>query len=319
MAMDFNKIIDSVASSEPLLPAQVPVVPGRAVHVDADMLCYVAGGGEDMSVATSRQIVHSLVNKFKDAAGAERAVLQMTASGSLKGLRVLVPTSQPYQAQRVGARRPKNWGYLREYLSQYSGDAFRVKLWEDREADDGFGYVSLSRPDDVIVTKDKDMRMLPGWHMDWDSLELVHIANDCYEAIHFGKVYGYKWFLLQMLQGDTADHIRGLGKCKAAPRGCGEATAKKLLADTTCKADGVARVVELYKQAFGERWANEFAEQAMLLWIRRGSQATLDEFRAYTPVPDDDQDALSSAVKAIKLRVREMQLEAEAVSKWQTS
>lgn len=55
MAMDFSKIIDSVASAEPLLPAQVPVVPGRAVHVDGDMLCYVAGGGEDMSVATSRQ------------------------------------------------------------------------------------------------------------------------------------------------------------------------------------------------------------------------------------------------------------------------
>ena len=311
MAMDLNTIANSIASAEPVLPVQVPTVPGRAVHIDGDMLCYVAGGGEDMSVAVSRQIAHGLVAKFKEAAGAERAVLQMTASGSLKGLRVLVPTSQPYQAQRVGARRPRNWEYLRDYLSQYSGEAFRVKLWEDREADDGFGYVSLSRPDDVIVTKDKDMRMLPGWHMEWDSREMVHIPKDCYEVEHFGKVYGYKWFLLQMLQGDTADHIRGLGKCKAAPRGCGEATAKKLLRDTTCKAEGIARVVELYKAAFEERWANEFSEQAMLLWIRRGSQATLDEFRAYTPMPtEEDRRELGQAVKAIKLRIREMQMEA---------
>ena len=314
MAMDFNNIANSIASAEPVLPVKVPTVPGRAVHIDGDMLCYVAGGGEDMSVAVSRQIVHGLVAKFKEAAGAERAVLQMTASGSLKGLRVLVPTSQPYQAQRVGARRPRNWEYLRDYLSQYSGEAFRVKLWEDREADDGFGYVSLSRPDDVIVTKDKDMRMLPGWHMEWDSREMVHIPNDCYEVGHFGKVYGYKWFLLQMLQGDTADHIRGLGKCKAAPRGCGEATAKKLLADTTCKAEGIARVVELYKAAFEERWANEFSEQAMMLWIRRGSQATLDEFRAYTPMPtEEDRRELGQAVKAIKLRVKEQQEQADAL------
>lgn len=318
MAMDFNNIVNSVAAAEPIVPEQKPVVPGRRLFIDGDMLAYHCSGNEDVSIATARNILRNTIRKFTELASAESAVLGLTASGSLKGLRVLVPTSQPYQAQRAGARRPKNWEALRDYM--LSGSAGTVVVATDREADDLAGWFSTKHGDyAVLCSGDKDFRMLEGWHLDWVHKNMVHVHHGAYEIESNGKVYGYKWFLLQMLQGDTADHIRGLGKCKAAPRGCGEVTAKKLLADTTNKVEGVARVVELYKQAFGEHWANEFAEQAMLLWIRRGSQATLDEFRAYTPVPDDDQDALGSAVKAIKLRVREMQLEAEAVSKWQTS
>ena len=316
MAMDFSKIIDSVASAEPVVPVAQPVVPGRRLFIDADMLAYHCSGNEDVSIATARNILRNTINKFKELASAESVVLGLTASGSLKGLRVLVPTSQPYQAQRSGAKRPKNWEALRDYM--LSGAAGTIIVATDREADDMAGWFSTKHGENaVLCSGDKDFRMIEGWHLDWVHKNMVHVPHGTYELEANGKVFGYKWFLLQMLQGDTADHIRGMGKCKAAPRGCGEATAKKLLADTTCKAEGVARVVELYKQAFGDSWANEFAEQAMLLWIRRGSQATLDEFRAYTPVPDDDQDALGSAVKAIKLRVREMQLEAEAVSKWQ--
>lgn len=303
--MDLN-LMNAVAASDPLVAVTPTVVAGRAVHVDADMLCYVAGGSEDTSVATSRRIVHSMVETFREQAQAERAVLQMTASGCLKGHRVLVPTSQPYQAQRKGSNRPKNWGYLREYLAHYSGSAFSVKIWDDREADDGFGYVSVSRPNDVICTNDKDMQMLDGWHLDWVTKELFEVPRDTYELVRGDKTYGYKWFLLQMLQGDSADHIRGLGKCAAAPRGCGNATAAKMLASTTCKAEGIDTVVGVYKGAFDGMWANEFAEQAMMLWIRRGKSALVDEFMAFTPMPTEkDGEELRAAVRAIKLRIKE--------------
>lgn len=308
------KLLNAVAASDPLIAVTPEVIAGRAVHVDADMLCYVAGGGEDMSVATSRRIVHSMVETFREQAQAERAVLQMTASGCLKGQRVLVPTSQPYQAQRKGSRRPKNWGYLREYLAQYAGPDFKVKIWDDREADDGFGYVSVSRPNDVICTNDKDMQMLEGWHLDWTTKELFEVPRDTYELIRGNKTYGYKWFLLQMLQGDSADHIRGLGKCAAAPRGCGPATAAKMLAGTAGKEDGIAEVVRFYKGAFDDKWANEFAEQAMLLWIRRGKSALVDEFTAFTPMPTEkDGEELRAAVRAIKLRIKENMEQAAAL------
>lgn len=306
--------IDRVAAALAIVSPALASIPGRAVHIDGDMMCYVAGGGEDMSVATSRNILYSMVGTLTEQAQAERAVLHVTASGCLKGLRVLVPTSQPYQAHRKGSRRPKNWQYLRDFLAEYNGPAFRVKMWDDREADDGFGYVTNSRPNDVIATGDKDMRMLDGWHLDWVVKNLIHVPPGTYEMDVNGKLYGYKWFLQQMLQGDTADHIRGLGKCAAAPRGCGEATAKKMLAGTTCKEEGIDAVVGFYKGAFDGKWANEFAEQAMLLWIRRGQSALLDEFMAFTPMPTEADGAeLRAAVRAIKLRVREQQEEAAAL------
>ena len=310
MTVSLSDIANKVAVAEPVLPVTQPVVAGRRLFIDADMLAYFCSGNEDVSITTARSILRNTINKFKELASADSVVLGLTASGSLKGLRVLVPTSQPYQAQRSGAKRPKNWEALRDYM--LSGAAGTFIAATDREADDMAGWFYTKHGENaVLCSGDKDFRMIPGWHLDWVHKQMVHIPNDCYEVEHFGKVYGYKWFLLQMLQGDTADHIRGLGKCKAAPRGCGEATAKKLLQDTTCKAEGIARVVELYKAAFEERWANEFAEQAMLLWIRRGSQATLDEFRAYTPMPtEEDRREIGQAVKAIKLRIREMQMEA---------
>lgn len=307
-------LADAVAGAEPITPTKLEVVPGRALHLDGDMLCYVAGGGEDMSVSTSRSIVHSMVGSFIEQAQAERAVLHLTASGSLKGLRVLVPTSQPYQAQRAGSRRPKNWQYLRDYLEGYEGPAFKTHTWADREADDALGLVSASRPNDVICTGDKDMRMLEGWHMDWVTKELFHVPAGTYAQEQGGKLYGFKWFLQQMLQGDTADHIRGLGRCKSAPRGCGPATALKMLAGTETKADGIRAVVAQYKAAHGDSWANEFAEQAMMLWIRRGKSALLDEFRAFVHMGSaEDENEMAVACRAIKLRVREMQEEAAAL------
>lgn len=307
------KLINAVAAAHAIESEVLPVVPGRVVHIDGDMLCYTASGKDGTSVGVARNILNGMVNKFIQAARAERAVLQMTASGCLKGDRVLVPTSQPYQGNRKGSKRPANWEFLRDYLTGYDGHAFKVKIWDDREADDGFGYVSFSRPDDVICTNDKDMQMIPGWHLDWTSRELFFVPEDCYEMLQGDKTYGYKWFLLQMLQGDDADNIRGLGKCAAAPRGCGKATARKMLAGTTCKAEGVAEVVSFYKGAFDEQWADEFAEQAIMLWIRRGKSALLDEFTAFTPMADSDADAVRAAIRKIKTRIREQKEEAAAL------
>lgn len=313
MTVSLLDIANRVALDDPLIEVAATVVPGRRLFIDADMLAYFCSGNDDVSITTARSILRNTVNRFTELAAAESAVLGLTASGSLKGLRVLVPTSQPYQAQRKGARRPKNWEALRDYMS--SGAAGTVIVTTDREADDLAGWFSTKHGDNsVVCSGDKDFRMLEGWHLDWVVKNLIHVPPGTYEMEVNGKLYGYKWFLQQMLQGDTADHIRGLGKCAAAPRGCGEATAKKMLAGTTCKEEGIDAVVGFYKGAFDSKWANEFAEQAMLLWIRRGQSALLDEFMAFTPMPTEADGAeLRAAVRAIKLRVREQQEEAAAL------
>ena len=309
--MNIQALANAVAGASPIIPEVLPVVAGRTVHIDADMMCYVGGGKEGTSVSTSRGIVMRMADKFKDAAQAEKIVMHLTASGCLKGDRVLVPTSQPYQGNRKSGRRPENWGYLRDWIGGYDGPAFKVKTWEDREADDGFGYISVARPGDVICTNDKDMRMLEGWHLDWVSLELFEVPAGCYELARGDKTYGFKWFLLQMLQGDSADHIRGLGKCCLAPRGCGPATAQQILRGAYDKASGMEYVVAAYKTAFDKEWADEFVEQAMLLWIRRGKSALVDEFAAFVPMATAaDTEAIQAGIKKVKRRIKDMKEEA---------
>ncbi len=175
--MDFADIANEVGAANAIEPQGVPVVKGRRVHIDADMLAYQCGGNDETDVATSRRILKSKIDLFKDAAGADSILLHMTASGSTKGDRAVIAYTKPYQGQRKG-HRPKNWQYLRDYMAD--GLAGPLKQWYDREADDGFGFISTNCTNDVIATRDKDMRMLPGLHLNWDTYELVHVPADAF-------------------------------------------------------------------------------------------------------------------------------------------
>lgn len=175
--MDFTDIANEVGAANAIEPQGVPVVRGRRVHIDADMLAYQCGGNDETDVATSRRILKSKIDLFKDAAGAESILLHMTASGSTKGDRAVIAYTKPYQGQRKG-HRPKNWQYLRDYMAD--GLAGPIKQWYDREADDGFGFISAQCHGDVIATRDKDMRMLPGLHLNWDTYELVEVKPDVF-------------------------------------------------------------------------------------------------------------------------------------------
>lgn len=305
--MDFSQI-EGVPAIE---PQGVPVVPGRRVHIDADMLAYQCGGNEDTDVATSRRILKSKIDLFKDAAGAEGVLLHMTASGSTKGHRALIAYTKPYQGQRKG-HRPKNWQYLRDYMAE--GLAGPIKQWFDREADDGFGFISMNCPLDVIATRDKDMRMLPGWHLNWDTYELVKVEPDQFALEAGGKLYGHKWFWTQMLWGDAADNIPGLPKHPDFPRGVGEVAASKLLAFADDDDSAAMAVAQAYKAHYGAEWAERFCEQASLLWIRRTSQAPINEWMAYLPVGPQ----LKAAGKKQIARVQALLDEAERINACQS-
>lgn len=301
--MDFSQL-EGVQAIE---PQGVPAVPGRRVHIDGDMLAYQCGGNDDTDVATSRRILKSKIDLFKDAAGAEGVLLHMTASGSTKGHRALIAYTKPYQGQRKG-HRPKNWQYLRDYMAE--GLAGPIKQWFDREADDGFGFISMNCPLDVIATRDKDMRMLPGWHLNWDTYELVKVEPDQFALEAGGKLYGHKWFWTQMLWGDAADNIPGLPKHPDFPRGVGEVAASKLLAFADDDDSAAMAVAQAYKAHYGAEWAERFCEQASLLWIRRTNQAPINEWMAYLPVGPQ----LKAAGKKQIARVQALLDEAERIN-----
>ena len=301
--MDFSQL----KGVQAIEPQGVPLVKGRRVHIDADMLAYQCGGNDETDVATSRRILKSKIDLFKDAAGAESILLHMTASGSTKGDRAVIAYTKPYQGQRKG-HRPKNWQYLRDYMAD--GLAGPIKQWYDREADDGFGFISAQCHGDVIATRDKDMRMLPGLHLNWDTYELVEVKPDVFGVEHGGKLYGHKWLWTQMLWGDAADNIPGLPKHPDFPRGVGEVAAGKLLAFAHDDDSAAQAVAQAYKAYWGDEWADRYAEQASLLWIRRTNQAPIDEWAAYLPVGPQ----LKAAIERMHQRVGALLEESRCLS-----
>lgn len=262
-----------------------PVYPGRVVHVDGDYLAYFCAGGDDMPAGTARQVAKDRIARMVEVCGADGAMMHLTDESSDKGKRYAIASVKPYQGNRSGKGKPKNWQAVRDYLLR--GSDFHVALYFDREADDGIALASaraVARGDHTlcaISTRDKDMRMLPGLHLDWQSFEQLEVAPGQYVVIgDNGLVYGEKWFWLQMLQGDTTDNIPGLEwySSGTVQKKVGDKTAEKLLAGCTSSTEAATVVMNLYRGAYHDTWADRFVEQAALLWLRRDTPASLRDF-----------------------------------------
>lgn len=276
---------NKAAESQPMHtgPTLRPVVPGRVLLVDGDYLAYFCAGNDEREPGIARLNAINRLEDMRDAAGCEKIVVHLTSSGSTKGDRYIIATEKAYQAQRVGSRRPKNWAYLREWMESYSGALFTTKTWGTREADDGLAYHAtvLGVDKAVISTADKDLRMVPAWHLSWSAWTMTRLDTEFEVVGDDGKIYGTKWLWLQVLQGDGADNIPGLpfyANEKGAHKRMGEKTAEKFLAN--CKTDDEAAyiVAGLYHSYYGDDWPDRLAEQLGLLWMRRDKDATVDDW-----------------------------------------
>ncbi len=280
------------------------VVPGRTAHIDADFLAYMTSyerEGEDISLEQILFNTDTMITSKRREAGAEFAVLHLTPKESNKGGRYEAAIQKKYQDTRSSDRKPRHLEAVRAYMGEKLGNV-RGALWMDAEADDGMAQAAWSAYEDglsdqvVIVTKDKDLRMCPGLHMDWDTGILRDQGVDLFGELELrvtekkdkdGKVrktkkvwgYGTKWFWCQMLQGDTADNIKGCphimvdGKRKP----CGQIAAFEALDHTRSDREALNVVMNAYKGnsyihwETGERveWKDVFWSEAQMLWMQR--------------------------------------------------
>lgn len=268
--MDFAAAIAAAAEQSPM--TQGGVTPGRAIGIDGDGLAYYCAGKDGSDPGRARQNVIEKIADAKRAAGAERVIVLLTAQGSHKGYRYAVARAKPYQGHRSSGRRPSNWHYLRQLL-EAGLPGVETEIAAHAEADDLFGRFStqLGHENFALHTDDKDMRMVPGIHVDWHSMRVTRVAPDTWESRWDDVVYGRKWFWLQMLQGDTADHVPGVPKCVVGGKvkQCGPKTAEALL-DRVADEPTAYRIVEdQYRLYYKDEWPEAMLEQAVLLWMRQ--------------------------------------------------
>lgn len=288
--MDFKALADKAAADSPHGTSLRGVVPGRVLLMDGDGLCYYCAGNDDTDVGQARANLNERIRQALSASGAERVEILMTGKGSPKGDRYYIARAKVYQGQRSSDRRPKNWVYLRQLLNASSlttpSGEIGIHTEYYMEADDCFAVreAELGAENIVIHTQDKDMRMIPGWHLNWDDWSMFYLAPGTWKAVHNGKVFGRQWFWLQMMHGDQADNIPGLpfyldgSIVKSGPNKGQEKVIKvggkaEILADL----DGITNdraaaqwAYQLYKTCYKTEFDTCVAmlEQGILLWIR---------------------------------------------------
>jgi hypothetical protein len=211
--------------------------------IDGDILCYRVGFAcneetEAVAIKTMAELLEELV--FIDLSS-DDCVGYLTGSNNF---RYAIAKTQPYKGNRKDAARPIHLPRLREYLHT----AWDFRVVNGQEADDAIGIHATSlRDKSVIVTIDKDLDMIPGYHYNPVKKESYYIDDK--EAI--------KNFYRQILTGDKVDNIEGL-------RGIGPKKADKILAEAETELKMYEAVLKAY-----DNNQERVIENGQLLWIRR--------------------------------------------------
>ena len=179
-----------------------------------------------------------------------------------------IAVSKPYKGNRK-SEKPFHW----ENITAYLWNQYEVRLVEGLEADDLMAIEQVgwmgSDQETIICTRDKDLRMVPGWHYGWEcgaQREFGPLFADIIGDIELDREkkppklsgYGLKFFYAQLLMGDSVDNIPGL------PR-CGAVKAYDVLHDADTEAVMFERVRTEYEmKGYGDDY---LLEQGQLLWM----------------------------------------------------
>ena len=217
---------------------------------DSDIFAYRAASAcEDEDEATAQRTLDRLIvdvlmcgvdNIYPDCF-VDSWSMHLTGKNNF---RYQIATTVPYKGNRVDKPKPKHLAFLRNYLVKEWG----ASISEGEEADDTIAIEATKLGDNcVIVSLDKDLDQVSGWHYNFVKRLGYYITPE--EALV--KLY------TQMLTGDAADNIKGLfhvGPVKAA----------KIIGDTTNELELYNKVLEAY-----EGDAERVLENAQLLFLRR--------------------------------------------------
>lgn len=114
-------------------------------------------------------------------------------------------------------------------IAGYTAYRSAMQAWQEDGSPEGKEQFYSSV---VLMTTDKDLKMIPGWHYSWS-------PNSDHQWKWTTLDKGYEWFFTQMLTGDSTDGIPGL-------KGVGPKAAEKVMAASETNIDRLKNVVSSY-------------------------------------------------------------------------
>lgn len=204
----------------------------RTLLIDGDILAFRIAAAVQMPIEWSEDIWSYTADMREARLLFENQVTEWLEAAKCKRFKVAY-TSNPtfrhdlypeYKANRRGTPKP----LLFRPLLEWSQEAHTALVEPGLEADDLLGL--HQRKNTVIVSGDKDLKTVPGKHLDLDTMEVVDISLEEADRRLF----------TQALTGDATDGYSGL-------KGVGPKTAEKLLGDAKTEDELWQAVVAAYE------------------------------------------------------------------------
>ncbi len=180
--------------------------------IDADVLRYEIGsmGDGDDGPLSFDYVREYLDNRVQDICQAVEAtedpILYITTG---ENFRHELAVTKGYKANR-NKEKPFHFQNLTAYIKNQYEYVEAIGI----EADDAMSIDQ--REDTVICTRDKDLRMVPGWHYGWEcgqqrEVHLHYVEEDGSIWMEKDKLRGngLAFFYAQLLMGDQVDNIPG--------------------------------------------------------------------------------------------------------------
>ena len=193
--------------------------------------------------------VNVAIGKIMDSLSVSEFDVKLYLSGGVN-FRYAAATTKPYKGNRDDKHRPTHEEAIRKYMRS----KWDTVVTDGIEADDALGIAQTAAQEGetCIVTIDKDLDMIPGFH--YNFVEDVSYTIDAYTA--------WRKFCTQLLMGDSTDNIPGLPKV-------GVSKAVKMLEGLE-NVELMEEVARQYASKSGkEDWFEYLMEQATLLWIQQ--------------------------------------------------
>jgi hypothetical protein len=214
--------------------------------IDGDILNYRIGYASDTE---SWPICRSRVDQFLESLLGDQLCVndyEGWLTDGANNFRNKIAVTVPYKGNRTG-NKPIHYEAIRNYLV----NDWEFKVETEQEADDAIGIAATKLGDEaIIVTIDKDLDNIPGWHYNFlkPLEERKYYVTDDEARTNFYR---------QILTGDRIDNVVGL-------RGVGPVKGSRILAGLRDE----VRMYEACVRAYGGD-SERVVENGRLLWIRR--------------------------------------------------
>jgi len=250
---------------------------GTTLNVDGDIAvykpCCVFNEDSDHDRSMIARTITGFINKLVVDAKADDYQCFLTTKTNFRDDLV-----DDYKANRSDTERPVNLAWAKRWAVDNLESNFHPKM----EADDLLGV--HMKDDTILWSLDKDLRQIPGKHLDDATRQIVTITEygtlkDLGKKAYFDGMIG---FYYQLLVGDGTDWIVGCGKRLPAPgtkmgtkrKGIGHKAACQIVLKAAMREPGNANIVRdavyaEYKKLHGTDWITHLETQAQLLWMVR--------------------------------------------------